>query len=216
MASSWKDVTVNQFLEIVGLEQEDLSPTEFLIERISIVTGEDYFDTDETELSEILKQFSWIDTLPNKKTNQSFKHLSFGNFVDLEYYCTEKAPIENIDKICATIKGYTVLTTECEVIQEESILDHFTTVENYINYRAKILDKYKGLFEDEDDEEEPEESDEETKPTKPKTTNNKWGWQKLIYQLCNGDITKANQVTDLPHIMVLNWLSMESELKLKS
>jgi hypothetical protein len=214
MANSWKDVTVNQFLEIVGLEQEDLSPTEFLIERISIVTGNDYFDTDEIELNEILKQFSWIDKLPSKKSNQSFKHLSFGNFVDLEYYCTEKAPIENIDKICATIKGYEILTFECEKIQEESIFDHYTTIENYISYRTKLLDKYKGLFEEEEEEEDFEE-EEEIQQTKPQPTNNKWGWQRLIYQLCNGDITKANEVTELPHIMVLNWLSMESELKLK-
>jgi hypothetical protein len=214
MANSWKDVTVNQFLEIVGLEQEDLSPTEFLIERISIVTGNDYFDTDEIELNEILKEFRWLDSLPTNKTKQSFRHLSFGAFIDLNTYCTDKAPIENIDKICATIKGYEILTFECEKIREEPITKHYSTVQSFVEYRAEILEKYKGLLED-DDPEPDEEEPEEIQPTKPEQTNTKWGWQRLIYGLCNGDVTKVKDVTSLGHILVLNWLSMESELKLK-
>ena len=41
----------------------------------------------------------------------------------------------------------------------------------------------------------------------------KWGWEKVIYDLAGEDITKADQITDLPLIMVLNFMSMKYELK---
>jgi hypothetical protein len=213
MQNSWDAVTVGQFLEIIELDSQELSPTEFHLERIAIVTGKDYFDTDESELNGILKEFRWLDSLPTNKTKQSFRHLSFGAFIDLNTYCTDKAPIENIDKICATIKGYESLTFECEKIREEPITKHYSTVQLFVEYRAEILEKYKGLLEDEDPE--PDEEPEEIQRTKPEQTNTKWGWQRLIYGLCNGDVTKVKDVISLGHILVLNWLSMESELKLK-
>jgi hypothetical protein len=213
MQNSWDAVTVGQFLEIIELDSQELSPTEFHLERIAIVTGKDYFDTDESELNGILKEFRWLDSLPTNKTKQSFRHLSFGAFIDLNTYCTDKAPIENIDKICATIKGYESLTFECEKIREEPITKHYSTVQSFVEYRAEILEKYKGLLEDDDPE--PDEEPEEIQRTKPEQTNTKWGWQRLIYGLCNGDVTKVKDVISLGHILVLNWLSMESELKLK-
>jgi hypothetical protein len=214
MQNNWNAVTVGQFIEIIELDTQELTPIEFQLERIAIVSGNDYFDTDESELSGILKEFRWLDSLPTNKTKQSFKGLSFGAFIDLNSYCTDKAPIFNIDKICATIRGFESITDECEKIQGESIVNHYSTIQAFIEYRSELLEKYKGLFEDDDPE--PEDDDlKETEQRKPEQTNNKWGWQRLIYGLCDGDITKVKEVTELGHILVLNWLSMESELKLK-
>ena len=203
---TWNDVTVEQFIEIKDLDIQDLTPLEHALERISIITDKDYFDENEDIINQLLSDFNWIAEMPRVMPNQSFRHLTFGNFIDLEMYCTTSAPIENIDKICATVNGYTNLIDKCNEIRLDSITKHYSTVENYVKYRLNILEKYKGLFEDNEEEEE-----EELK----EKVNNKWSWQRLIYQLANGEITKANEVTDLPHIMVLNWLSMESELKLK-
>ena len=213
MKNSWSSVTVEQFQEIANLETLDLSPTEYKIEKIAIVTDTNYFDLDEDELEEILKEYSWLEVFkPTKKTKQSFRNLTFGNFIDLEFWIASQKPIDNIDKICATIRGYTNLVDECEKIQSESITIHYATLENYIQYRSEILENYKGLFEDE---EQDFEDEDETEPIEPiEVVNSKWNWQRLIYRLANGDITKANSITDMPHIMVLNWLSMESELKL--
>ena len=212
--SNWDNVTVAQYIEIKELDSQDLTPLELFLEKISIITDNDYFDLYEDELNDILTEYDWINTLPPVNTKSNFKTLTFGNFIDLENYCTEKPPIENIDKICATIKGYEILTFECEKIREEPITKHYSTVQSFVEYRAEILEKYKGLLED-DDPEPDEEEPEEIQPTKPEQTNTKWGWQRLIYGLCNGDVTKVKDVTSLGHILVLNWLSMESELKLK-
>jgi hypothetical protein len=185
--SNWDNVTVAQYIEIKELDSQDLTPLELFLEKISIIT-----------------EYDWINTLPPVNTKSNFKNLTFGNFIDLENYCTEKPPIENIDKICATIKGYEILTFECEKILSEPITNHYATLENYIKYRLQILDTYKGLFEDNEDEEEEEK---EVKEEKSTTEN----WLNIIYQLSKGDITKANEVTNLPHIMVLNWLSLETK-----
>jgi hypothetical protein len=203
--SNWDNVTVAQYIEIKELDSQDLTPLELFLEKISIITDNDYFDLYEDELNDILTEYDWINTLPPVNTKSNFKHLTFGNFIDLENYCTEKPPIENIDKICATIKGYESLTFECEKILSEPITNHYATLENYIKYRLQILDTYKGLFEDNEDEDEDEEK--EIKEKKSTTEN----WLNIIYQLSKGDITKANEVTNLPHIMVLNWLSLETK-----
>ncbi len=203
--SNWNNVTVAQYIEIKELDANDLTPLELMLERIAILTDNDYFDLYEDELNDIIIQYEWINTPPLTNQKTSFKHLTFGNFIDLENYCTEKTPIENIDKICATIKGYESITFECQKILSESIVDHYATLENYIKYRLQILEKYKGLFEDED----PEPDDDEQEIKEKKTTGE--NWLNIIYQLAKGDVTKANEVTELSHIMVLNWLSLETK-----
>lgn len=203
--SNWNNVTVAQYIEIKELDANDLTPLELMLERIAILTDNDYFDLYEDELNDIIIQYEWINTPPLINQKTSFKHLTFGNFIDLENYCTEKTPIENIDKICATIKGYESITFECQKILSESIVDHYATLENYIKYRLQILEKYKGLFEDED----PEPDDDEQEIKEKKTTGE--NWLNIIYQLAKGDVTKANEVTELSHIMVLNWLSLETK-----
>lgn len=204
--SNWNNVTVAQYIEIKELDANDLTPLELMLERIAILTDNDYFDLYEDELNDIIIQYEWINTPPLTNQKNSFKHLTFGNFIDLENYCTEKTPIENIDKICATIKGYESITFECQKILSESIVDHYGTLENYIKYRLQILEKYKGLFEDNEDE--IDEDDEKEIKEKKSTGEN---WLNIIYQLAKGDVTKANEVTELSHIMVLNWLSLETK-----
>jgi len=204
--SNWNNVTVAQYIEIKELDFNDLTPLELALEKISIISDNDYFDLYEDELNEILTEYDWINTFPIAPTKSNFKHLTFGKFIDLENYCTEKTPIENIDKICATIKGYELLTFECEKILSEPITKHYATLENYIKYRLQILDTYKGLFEDNED----EIDDEDEKEIKEKKSTGE-NWLNIIYQLSKGDITKANEVTELPHIMVLNWLSLETK-----
>lgn len=203
--SNWNNVTVAQYIEIKELDSNDLTPLELILERIAIITDNDYFDLYEDELNDILIEYEWINTPPLTNQKTSFKHLTFGNFIDLENYCTEKTPIENIDKICATIKGYESITFECQKILNESIVNHYTTLENYVKYRLQILETYKGLFEDED----PEPEDDEQEIKEKKTTGE--NWLNIIYQLAKGDVTKANEVTELSHIMVLNWLSLETK-----
>jgi hypothetical protein len=43
----------------------------------------------------------------------------------------------------------------------------------------------------------------------------KWSWIGLIYKLCDGDITKINEVVSKPFGECLIWLSYEKEMNIK-
>jgi hypothetical protein len=77
------------------------------------------------------------------------------------------------------------------------------------------MDKYHLLFnEDEEEEEEQPMTSEESKAKAEQKSAVKWGWERLLYSLCNEDLTKFKQVTDLPLIFTFNMLSMKKELNL--
>ena len=56
------------------------------------------------------------------------------------------------------------------------------------------------------EETESEENEEETD-----SGLSRWGWASTIFEMCNGDITKLDLVTERGIIEVLNWLSYHKE-----
>jgi hypothetical protein len=89
----------------------------------------------------------------------------------------------------------------------------YGVVPEYLSFRTELLKAYENLFmpdvEDTDEELDVEDLKEEQQELRIK----KWGWEKVIYDLAGEDITKADQITDLPLIMVLNFMSMKYELQ---
>ena len=78
---------------------------------------------------------------------------------------------------------------------------------------------YANLFEPEFIEEENEEDTEdltaeEKKEIQEEQKIKKWSWERLLYSICNEDLTKINQASDLSLIFVFNMLSMKKELNL--
>jgi hypothetical protein len=206
MKQRWIDVTVGEYVEIMELTREDFTPTEFTIERIGILTDECYLDIDDDELDALIMNYRWLNSSPSSNDKFTFKHLTFGEFIDIESYITTDSPILNLVKIAAKI-------TKDEDIENQPIPKYYSMLDQYISYRTKLLDMYKGLFEEPDDEE--DEEIEEDGP-KPKEEKKSFGWIHTVYTLAKGDITKAKEITRLPHIMVLNWLTMDLQLKPKN
>ena len=202
----WNQITVAEWLEILSLEDEDLTPTEYLLERIATLTGDSYDDIDEDEFEDLQKQFAWLNQTPKfPEYKGTFTHLHFGAFIDLERLITKQAPIKKLDEIVLTVEGFEVWENELQEVHQRPISECVPIMDKYVNYRNKLIDKYKGLFDVEEDEEEDEPSEQ---------VETRWAWERMIYELCKGDITKAKEVIALPHLMVLNWLSMVKELKL--
>jgi hypothetical protein len=77
---------------------------------------------------------------------------------------------------------------------------------------------YANLFEPEFEEETEEDikdlTPEEKKEIQEEKKIKKWSWERLLYSICNEDLTKINQVSDLSLIFVFNMLSMKKELNL--
>jgi hypothetical protein len=86
------------------------------------------------------------------------------------------------------------------------------------------MQKYTALFnsDDEPDDEklDPKDFDsiaeykDELKAQEQSKKARKWGWESLIYDLCEGDFTKIKAVGELPLILVFNMLAMRKELGL--
>ena len=53
---------------------------------------------------------------------------------------------------------------------------------------------------------------EEIKEVEKEVKNNKWSWERMIYGLTDGDITKSEAVGALPLTYVFNMLGMKKEL----
>jgi hypothetical protein len=95
------------------------------------------------------------------------------------------------------------------------ITDVFGLLPEYIKFREGIIDQYKNLMTEtyEDDFEIDSNMDaEDLKAAEEEKKQQKWGWETLIWNLCNEDLTKFHAVCDLPLILVFNFLGMKKEL----
>jgi hypothetical protein len=105
------------------------------------------------------------------------------------------------------------LDERASVFLELPVTSVFGAYSEYMKFRADVMKSYENLFQaniEEVEDLDPEDAKEEEEEKR----FNKWSWERLIYDLANEDITKADHVTDLPLILVFNFLSMRYELKL--
>jgi hypothetical protein len=220
----WTEIDTELYIELFQLQQEELSPTEYWLEVVSILLEMDVDELEELEPSEFVqlkKSVAWIalepprETLPQLNGHKliPFNKLSLGQLVDLNMFVTTAPPLEVIHKVCAILYGATSENFEVmqEVVKAQPIAPMYTALTDFLQYRSKLLENYSELFDTPD---ELEDGEEETEEDKQVNVYNKWAWQKMIYDLAGGDIVKAKQVTELPHIMCFNWLLMQKELKL--
>lgn len=216
--SNWNDITCEMYLEMFALQLEGLTSTEYWLEVIAIVLGEDVEDLTDDEFDEFKKQVKFIQDMPPKqnlnKINghelKPFNKLTFGELIDCTKLISNGYPIENIHKVNAILYGgQSNFTTVSELMLHQPIAPLFHNLEGVIEYNKKLSEQYSELFDI------PDEDDEQEEEQEPQSVFTKWSWEKMIWDLCNGDITRAREVTSLPHIMVLNWVLMEKELKLR-
>ena len=214
---SWSDIDTQTYLEVFDLRAEDLSPTEYWLEVITILEGLEDDDLTESEYDELYKKVKFIQGEPprvvldnvNGRQLKHFTKLTFGELID----CTKflrGVPLENIHKVNAILYGgQSEFATVSEVMLYQDIAPMYTNLMDFIEYHKNLIERYSELFDV------PEEGDEPEEKTEGQSVFSKWTWEKMIHDLCNGDITRARDVTNLPHIMVLNWVLMEKELKLR-
>jgi hypothetical protein len=197
----WSDVNIEEFIELSELALDELSPTEFRLERIAILTGQLNYDINEDEIDELLKEWAWLDEpIPQTyKTEglKDFNTLPFGEFISLEKFITEKAPIFNIDKIGA-ILYFDDFNKGLKEVNEWSVVDVYGAMESYLKYRTDLLTRI-NLFEKDEQEEEIEEEEEPTPYT----------WELVAYDLSDGDVVRANELFKMPHLLVLNWMMLK-------
>lgn len=169
---------------------------------------------------------------------QPFKKLTLDEFIDLEYFL-QNDYLVHISHIVSVFwrrtdsdkwgnvnfEPYVFSPFERhEQFDDVEITKVYGILNEYLKFRENFMQKYAALFNSDDiNDEEPinpkdfdsiEEYKDELKAQEDSKKARKWGWESLIYDLCEGDFTKIKAVGELPLILVFNMLAMRKELGL--
>jgi hypothetical protein len=217
---------------------------DYEVEVFQILRDEEFeFDVEELDVEEFDKirktfQFRYREPSNNIKYNIGLysyigmNGLSFGNFIDIEYFFANDI-IKYIPNICAIMWRKTK-TDEFGNVEFENwnnvdtnkraeefktipINDVFGVINEYLTYKEKIMDIYADLFDQPlGDEGKFDEylTDEDRKEIAKEESLKKFSWDRVLYNLANGDITKYDYILGLPLIFILNHLSFKKSFNL--
>lgn len=199
-------------------------------------------DMDVEEVSKLIKELKFLKVQPKGYKKQigmyhykDINKLTLGEFIDLEYYFSEDYLI-NLPKIAAIFYRQIKLDDWDNIIWEPydnidldkrsdefydiPITNAIGLIDEYLRFKELFHSTYVNLFEPTIDE-----SDEELDPIEEMTPEDiveeanekkqaKWSWETILHNLSNGDLTKYNELTNLPVIFIFNQLSFRKDLNL--
>ena len=238
LPKGWNQVSLEQFIELRQLKAED-GLFNHNIDVLCVLTDSYPDDFDDAELHEVgewFKDLQWLYSEPSKNYVsrvgkfhlKPMNELTLGEFIDLEYYFSNNY-IEYLPNICALLYRIPSKVEDDTVIEWEStnfktssrthyfleqpITKLYGILTEYIKFRDQFITKHSNLM-TEDIEEDLSDIDdpEERKEAEKQKASNKWGWEQLIWSMCNGDLTKYDQVINMKLILVFNFLAMRKEL----
>jgi len=214
------ELSIFQYEEIMDRIQNptsELDDIKFILNRLAgipfetleLISVQSYLQIDfaqlltaETDKNPIQKKYLNFD-LPE------YNKISFGKFIDLEYFIIQDKPMVNVISRLLMPEKYDFETIHKQVEENLNILDALTIFDTYNSWRADLFKKYDSLFsappepeEEEIFEEEKEEEEEEEKE------NSAYQWLDIANNLA-GHILKLDAVLDKTILEVMNWLSYE-------
>jgi hypothetical protein len=171
----------------------------------------------------------------------NFNHLSVAEFIDLDNYTTDNY-IGNLKLLLAIIYRQMIpssnpllYTSKIEeygdwiyvrsnLFNDLPLVDIWGVIDEWLNYRSILFEKYDGLFDGgvppEDDANEDLSmlsGDEKTAYLEGKKRDEKikkWGWEIMVLRLADMSVVNMDKVYDLNMLTCLNSLSMKKELGL--
>ena len=241
LPKSWSEIDVLQFKEIRELYTitEVFNREIEILAIVADVSSEELEDLDIEEVTAMINEIKFVNSEPSKQykhqvNDYHFKpldKLTIGEYIDLEFYFSKDynqhiAHIASIFYRQKSLNEWGVTVYEpynfsprqrFELFEEYSINDIYGIVPEFIAFRENFMETYGNLFHDESDSDEEEDkptTSQESKDLQLKKSELKWGWERLVYSLCNEDLTKFNEVINLPLIMTFNMLAMKKELNI--
>lgn len=234
----WQDVSVYQYQDLVQVTVDGKSIFEKYVEYLSILTNteaEEWEDLDIEEVGDLIRNLEWLKRQPssNFKTNVGkyklidFKHLTLGQYIDINYFKTEQW--KNFHLILAilyrqikqnewgneTIEPYGQinLNKRADEFLDLPINDVYGVINSFNQFDEKFKQTYYNQFNPDIPEEDldPEEdlTIEDKKEIEKEKERANWAWESLIYNLCDGDLTKYDAVLELPLIFVFNQITFK-------
>jgi len=237
LPNSWDDILVDQHIELRGLDNE-LPYFDLMLETISIVTDTDIDELEELSFNELVaieKKLVWLTSEPSKNITQTIDKyhykglddLTLGEFIDLNHYFSENF-VEELPTIAAILYRQTKLNEWNETIiepyeydprnrrglfMEVGIVQIYGIITSFLEYKSNFEETYANLFKPDLSDEDIDDLDEETKREIAEEERlDKFSWERLIYSLTDGDITKTDKVLNLSVVYVFNVLSMKKAL----
>jgi len=233
---SWKEITLQEWTEIAKIDKEQ-GAIHYNSEVLYIISDIDVDELDIEELTAIIDSCKWANVEPSKiykhtingMSLKPFSKLTLFEYIDLDYYCTQ-GYTTHLPELCAILYRQTKENEWHEVVWEPydydtkiraemfydiPVTDVYGLLKDIIKFRDTFLDSYTNLFEETipdtvvDDHEEEHDLEPDTEPEK---NTAKWSWELLIYNLCNGDLSKSDAIGKLPLYYVFNMLGMKKEL----
>ena len=241
LPKSWSEIDVLQFKEIRELYTitEVFNREIEILAIVADVSSEELEDLDIEEVTAMINEIKFVNSEPSKQykhqvSDYHFKpldKLTIGEYIDLEFYFSKdyNQHIGHIASIFYRQKsvnnwGVTIFEPydfsprqRFELFEDYCINDIYGIVPEFIAFRENFMETYGNLFHDDQDSDEEEDkptTTQESKDLQLKKSELKWGWERLVYSLCNEDLTKFNEVINLPLIMTFNMLAMKKELNI--
>ena len=241
LPKSWSEIDVFQYKEVRDLYsiEEVFSREIEILATLADINSEDIEDLDIEEVTVMLADIKYINSEPSKNFKRQLNDyyykpldkLTIGEYIDLEFYFSKdyNKHIGHIASILYRQKstnewGVTIYEPYAfsprdrhELFDDYKINDIYGIIPEFISFRENFMDTYGNLFHDESDSEDEDDkptTSQESKDLQLKKSEMKWGWERLIYSLCNEDLTKFEEVTNLPLIMTFNMLAMKKELNI--
>ena len=241
LPKQWSEVTLEQFIEISEIDKEQ-GAYHYNSEILSIVSNEpleNIEDIDIDELKDYIEQCKWALSQPSNKYKQEllgmkikpFNKLCLYEYIDLDYYFTNNY-IKNLANICGVLYRQSKLNEWGEEIIEPyeydctiradkfldlPITDVYGIINEFLKFRENFLNTYQNLFQGDEPPELTAEAKAKLTPDELKEEEedkkaSKWSWERMIYGLCNNDLTKSDKIGGLPLTYVFNMMGMKKEL----
>lgn len=242
LPKNWMEITYYQYCELVDIEINDYDNKILEQLAVILDTSVDDEIIDDLSIDEVFEIFSrlkWLkNPLPkkiekvfNQKKLKSFNDLTLGEFIDIEFYLAEDF-IKNKPVVAAILYRNSKKDEWGNTIWEPYLFDPIERsaeynsmnvcaieglIDEYQKFKDNFIKNYEQLFDsNEDDEKIEDATGVEARELKKMIAENKkrkkWGYENLIWNLSDGDITKFNQIFDMKLILVFNILSMRKSL----
>jgi len=197
---------------------------------------EEFDEIELDELQELTKQLAWMTSEPSKRYQHQldelklkpFVDITLGEFITLEAFVTDDY-IKNLRNICAILyrktstdewgnvitEPYKFKSTErVHLFNDYPITSVFGLIPEYLQFRQSFLDSHANLMTESFEDDEVIDDPEELKEKEQEKKASKWGWEQLIWMMCDGDLSKFDAITDTKLVLIFNFLAMRKELEI--
>jgi hypothetical protein len=244
ISKSWTEVSTYQYLELINSFEND-SIIEKYIQFLCILSDteiEYWYKKDIEEIFNLVKELVFLEKEPESILNKELENfnlidinkIKLGEFIDIEYYLNNGG-ISNLHKIATIMyKKFkhdefgNVILEQYDNINFEKRAEFFLNqpitniigIVKYINeFKNTFNNNFKSILEPEINEEDldPEEelTIEDKKAIEKEKLMKAWTWEFLLNNLTHGDITKYNEVLNLPLIFVFNQLTFKKTFNIE-